>query len=203
MELRYILIYLKKQILLGLLIGAIIPVAVYKFFVALAPKPNLENIQEFQDANKIRRKINKLKIKIGELEKSYLQVKYTSFQNNQKIILDELNELKQSKTRLKEELKQKEKTIEEKIMPTILWHETTLFYAALLAGTTSFLFGAATKAIPLASGLILGGLYCLFMAQYTLIGKLQGAINMAYVLIIILSTLFIAIFVTRRRENEI
>ena len=54
MELRYILIYLKKQILLGLLIGAIIPVAVYKFFVALAPKPNLENIQEFQDANKIR-----------------------------------------------------------------------------------------------------------------------------------------------------
>ncbi len=204
MEIKLILIYLKRQLLLGLLIGAIIPVAIYKFVVALAPKPNLENVQEFKDVDKLRKKINKLKDKIKELDKAYTSVKYTSsdYKNNQKIILDEIEEAKKIKAELKKELKEKEKIIDEKIMPAILWHETTLFYAALLAGTTSFLFGTAIKTIPVAIGLVLGGLYCLFMAHYTLVGKLTGAVNLFYVLLIILSTLFIAIMVARRRENQ-
>lgn len=204
MEIRPLILYIQKQFTLGILLGTIIPLSLYKFIVVLAPKPDIENSQEFKDIQNLKQKIKDIKNILKKEQKNYLEIKYSEKNLDEKSIKhnQDIEDLKKQKESIKKVLKEKENIIQEKIRPAMLWHETTLFYAALLAGTTSFLFGTAIKIIPIATGLILGSLYCLFMAHYTFLGKLSGAINLFYVLLILIGTLILALFFIRKKEYE-
>lgn len=182
MDFNYIVSYFKRQVFLGLIIGIIIPIFVYRASVLIAPKPILSDMVEYEQIQKLQKKIEKL-----NLQTNFLKV-LAKDENAKK----QLEDLKAEKKYLKKELLAKGEEISNKINATQAWYEKSLFYLSLLAGLAAFFYGTATKIIPLSIGFVLGGLYCLFMAHYTYWEKFNDLIKFLSVLVIFFILIFFA-----------
>ncbi|MCL4361611.1 hypothetical protein M1446_04640 [Candidatus Dependentiae bacterium] len=189
MDLNYLISYFKRQIFLGLIIGMIIPIFVYRAAILIAPRPDITQTPEYEQIRKLQKKIEKLGLQIN-----FLKVLAKDKQEKK-----HLEDLKLEKKQLKKELFKQTEEITNKIGQSQAWYEKSLFYLSLLAGLAAFFYGTATKIVPLSIGFILGGLYCIFMAHYTYWERFNDLIKFLSILIIF----FILVFLAYRYSQDL
>ncbi len=209
MNIKYVLIYLKKRVFVGFLIGILIPITIYKASIVVFPEPDPNNFVEFRNMEQISKKLKKLKKQKKHLRQLQIETKYTTphsatnidvvrLELDMKKIKEEIQNLKQAYIKNLNELNN------QIYNQSPAWYRTIVFYCALLIAVLTAFFGTSLHLIPIALGFLFGGLYCLFMMHYTYLQKLTNFTKFsALIALLALLLIFFAIDKNKTQNQDL